>query len=124
MSEYKHTDGDAKNRLQQWIHLCEQSNATGEATEIMEEAIARIEALEAQLAEREWTSTSIPPKQEDAEVLLLYPDGHREFFVWMKGGTPFVHEYGYDEEEPTHYLVLGALPPPPIQQQGGGRMNE
>ena len=45
MSDYKHTEGSAVERMNQWIHLCECSNATGEATEIMEEAVQEIERL-------------------------------------------------------------------------------
>ena len=34
-----HTSGTVTERIRQWVHLCEQSNATGEATEIMELAL-------------------------------------------------------------------------------------
>lgn len=92
MSECKHTDGDAKSRLQQWIHLCEQSNATGEATEIMDAAIARIEALEAQLAERDSNSIDVV-----ANRVCKHIPGDCVISLCMENGAAWV-ELGKDRK--------------------------
>lgn len=40
------TRGVIRERIRQWVHLCEQANALGEATEIMAEAAEEILELE------------------------------------------------------------------------------
>lgn len=52
------TTGEIKQRLAEWIHLCEQSMATGYATELMQEAINRIDYLESEKGDPmvEWMS--------------------------------------------------------------------
>lgn len=49
---------EIKQRLTEWIHLCEQSMATGYATELMQEAINRIAYLESEKGDPmvEWMS--------------------------------------------------------------------
>ena len=52
------TKGDVKDRLRQWIELCEQSQTTGEATDIMQSAIDKIAYLETEHGDPmiEWMS--------------------------------------------------------------------